>query len=88
MKLLVLYRPVSEHATLVEMFIRDFQHRNPDVAVELVDADTREGVAKAQAYGVLDFPVLVAVDSNDVPLYLWQGTTLPLMDEVASYLYS
>lgn len=88
MKLLVLYRPNSEHATLTESYLRDFERQNPDVLVEMVDADTREGAAKAAAYAIVDYPALIPAEDDGAPLYIWQGTALPLMNEVASYLYS
>lgn len=88
MKLLVLYRPTGEHATLTETYLRDFERQNPDVTVEMVDIDTRDGSAKAAAYAVVDYPALIAAEDDGAPLYIWQGTRLPLMNEVASYLYS
>lgn len=88
MKLVVLYRPISEHATMTETFLRDFGRQNPDVTVETVDVDSREGIGMVEAYDVMQYPVFVAAKEDGAPLYIWQGGTLPLMNEVASYLYS
>ena len=88
MKLLVLYRPASEHATLTESFLRDFHYQNPDAVIETIDVDSREGIAKVEAYDIMEYPALLAVRDDDSPAYVWQGTHLPLMNEVASYLYS
>ena len=44
MKLLVIYRPVSDHGSAVDSFVREFSRRNPAVRVELLDIDTREGI--------------------------------------------
>lgn len=89
MKLLILYRPNSEHATAVESFVRDFQ-RQHDVAdkMELVSVDTRDGAATAALYDIVRFPAILALADDGRMLNMWQGEPLPLMDEVAGYLYS
>lgn len=89
MKLLVLYRPKSEHATPVESFVRDLEHQH-DVGnkISMVSVETREGAATAALYGVWDYPALVAVADDGRVLNMWQGESLPLMDEVVSYIYT
>ena len=89
MKLLVLYRPKSEHSTPVETFVQDLQHQHEiEAKVEMISADTREGATIAALYDVWDFPTLIAVNDNGSVLNMWQGQQLPLMDEVAGYLHS
>lgn len=89
MKLLILYRPNSEHATKVETFVRDFQHQHDaGEKVELTSVDTRDGVATAALYDVMRFPAILAVADDGRMLNVWQGEPLPLMDEVAGYIYN
>lgn len=85
MKVLILYRPKSEHATAVESFKRDFQRLHGNITVEEVNLDTREGAALASLYDVVAYPGIVAQKQDGVALQVWQGAQLPLMDEVASY---
>jgi hypothetical protein len=89
MKVLILYRPNSEHATVVESFVRDFQHQH-DMGnkVELVSVNTRDGSATAALYDVWSFPTILALADDGHVLNMWQGEPLPLMDEVAGYVYS
>ena len=87
-KLLILYRPNSEHATEVESFVRDFQHQY-DVGrkLELLSLNTRDGAATASLYDVMMYPAILVLANDGSVLNLWQGKPLPLMDEVAGYTY-
>lgn len=88
MKLVILYRPVSEHARTVESFVHDFKSRNPSIKLELVNIDDREGVATASLYDIMHNPAILALAGDGSLLKEWQGEVLPLMDEVASYAYA
>lgn len=88
MKVVILYRPESEHARSVETFIHDFKARNGSVKLEIVDVDTREGVATASLYDIMRYPAILAMAGDGSLLKHWEGKELPLMDEVASYAYS
>lgn len=88
MKVLILYRPNSDHARPVEEFVHDFTRQHPGKVVELISLDTRDGAATATLYDVLNHPALLAVRDDGSVLQLWQGDQLPLMNEVAAYLNS
>lgn len=88
MKLLILYRPQSEHARAVETFLHDFKYRHESSRIELVDADTREGIATASLYDLMNLPAILALRDDGSVLQVWQGEMLPLMDEIASYVVS
>jgi hypothetical protein len=90
MKVLILYRPNSEHATMVETFVRDFEHQHDlgSKGIELVSVDTRDGSATASLYDIWSFPAILALDMDGRVLNMWQGEQLPLMDEVAGYMRS
>ena len=88
MKVVILYRPVSEYARAVETFIHDFKARNPTVNVEVLNIDEREGIALAVLYDIMRYPAILALAGNGSLLKMWQGGELPLMNEVASYGYS
>ncbi len=88
-KLLILYRPGSEHASLIESFVRDFQRRYEAASkIELQSLSTRDGAATASIYDVMSYPAILALNDDGSVLNIWQGTPLPLMDEVAGYSYS
>jgi hypothetical protein len=85
MKLLVLYRPKSEYATAVESFIRDFQQRHQQGRMEVLDVDSRDGMAMASLYDIMRYPTILALRDDGSILRSWEGEVLPLMDEVAYY---
>jgi hypothetical protein len=85
MKLLIIYRPNSEHGRLIEDFIRDYQSRHAGDRIEVLNIDTREGVAMATLYYVVQYPAILALRNDGYVQKVWQGSDLPLQDEIASY---
>lgn len=85
MKVVILYRPESEHARAVETFIHDFKARYSSVQVEILNVDSREGIALLSLYDLMRQPAIIAVANDGILLKHWEGPELPLMDEVASY---
>ena len=85
MKVLVLYRPKSEHGRVVEEFIHNFQTQHRDERLEVMSIDTRDGSATASLYDVMQYPAILVVEGNGGVQRIWEGAQLPLMDEVAAY---
>lgn len=89
MKVIVLYRPNSDHASTVESFARDFERQHDIGAkLELVSVNTRDGAALASLYDIMAYPSILALSDDGSVLNVWIGPGLPLMDEVASYMYA
>jgi hypothetical protein len=90
MKLLVLYRPNSEHSRSVEAFIRDFKYQH-EVDVDkltVVDIDSRDGSSTASLYDVVQIPAILALADDGRLVKSWVGDEMPLMNEIAGYTYS
>ena len=85
MKLVVLYRPNSEHARKVEEFARDFSHSHANKKLELVSLDTRDGASTATLYDVMQYPAVLVLKDDGQILKEWEGEMLPLINEVAYY---
>lgn len=84
--MIVLYRPQSEHGTMVEQYARDFLRRTSR-ALELLDVDSKEGVRLAELYDIVSYPTVVALDNNGQLVSSWVASeTMPLIDEVSAYL--
>lgn len=88
MKVLILYRPHSEHARSVEEYVHEFQARNQEHRLEMIDVETRDGSATASLYDVMQYPAILVTQDNGYLQQSWLGDRLPLMDEVASYARS
>jgi hypothetical protein len=88
MKALVLYRPNSEYSRITEQFIRDYKSRYPTGRVEVVNIDTRDGIATASLYDVMSYPAILVIQDNGALQKDWQGPVLPMFDEIASYVHA
>lgn len=85
MKVLILYRPNSEYGRQVEEFVHDFQSRHQSDHLEVMNIDTRDGSATATLYDVMEYPAILVLRGDGAIQKIWQGSALPMMDEVASY---
>ena len=87
MKVVVLYRPKSEHSRKVEDFVKDIEKRNPSGKIELVNVDSRDGSATASLYDVVQYPAVLALQNDGQLLKEWQGSTMPLLNDVSYYTH-
>lgn len=85
MKILILYRPESEHGRRVEEFIHEFQQRHSQRHLEILNIDSRDGIATATLYDIMQYPAILVIQDDGIIQKVWEGDSLPLMDEVASY---
>ena len=87
MKVLVLYRPNSEHARTVEIFLHDLQkqHDVDQSSLQILDVDSREGIELARIYDIMSTPAIVVTDNSGGYVHSWVGEELPLMRDVAAY---
>lgn len=88
MKVVILYRPNSEHGRQVETFIHDYQERHEEGRLEILNVDSREGDATASLYDIMQYPAVLALRNDGSVLKTWEGEALPLMDEVAYYTFN
>jgi hypothetical protein len=84
MKVVVLYRPNSEHQTAVESLDRDYQRRTGR-SLELVSLNTRDGAAMASLYDVMQYPAILALTDDGRVLQMWQGMPFPLLNDIMYY---
>jgi ABC-type uncharacterized transport system substrate-binding protein len=78
----ILYRPNSEHESKVQEYINRLKKNN--IEVEVVDVDTREGVATATLYDVVEYPAVLAIEMDGRVIQSWSGQ-LPLIEEISYY---
>lgn len=84
MKVVMLYRPNSEHARRAEEFVREFNRNYVNYKLELVDLNTRDGAATASLYDVMQYPAVLALTNDGQLLKEWEGS-FPLINEVSYY---
>lgn len=91
MRVVVLYRPNSEHSRVVESFIHDYQFEHGDSTnsrLETISVDTRDGVATASLYDVMVYPAILVLADDGMVIKSWIGGDLPRMADVAGYAFS
>ena len=74
----------------MEEFIHDFQRKHEGVGrrLEVINVDSRDGMAMMSLYDLVDKPAIMVLNDDSQQVKAWQGTELPLMDEVAGYFYT
>ncbi len=87
MRILVLYRPKSEHGRTIERFVQEYQSGHGG-KIEVLDVDGRDGSSMASLYDVMQYPAILALANDGSILKSWEGEALPMMDEVAYYAYA
>ena len=88
MKVLVLYRPESEHRRRIEEFVSNFNASNSfSGKLDAINVDTREGISSASLYDVMRYPAVLVVRDDGTMQKLWQGVDeIPLVNEVQAYM--
>lgn len=84
MKVAVLYRSNSEHERSILDFEREFEHRTGR-SFSKYDINTRDGSAMASLYDIMQYPAVLALADDGQMLQMWQGGSLPLINEVTYY---
>lgn len=74
----------SDHARAVMTFLDDFA-RQTGRTLETVDPDTPAGAHTCRTYDIVEYPSVVAVDTNGQLQHIWRGLPMPLISEVSYY---
>lgn len=84
MRVVAIYKTESEVARPTEDFLRDF-NRQTGRDIEVLDPETKDGVAFCEAYDVLQYPTLIALSDDGQMQNTWTGLPLPTISEVSYY---
>lgn len=85
MRIVILYHPKSEQEGKVLDYVRDYHIRHPDRQVELVSLETIEGSEMARIYDITRYPAILVIAAGGALQQLWEGETLPLMNEIDAF---
>lgn len=90
MKVLVFYRPTSEHARMVEEFIHDLQtrHNFGEETLKIYNVDSREGASLTSLYDIMAYPAVLVTGNDGSFIKGWTEGSLPMTEEVASYAFA
>ena len=86
MRVVVIYKRETDYGREVEEWTHELRARDTKNIVQEVDPETRDGESLAQAYEVMQYPTVMALDDAGRVLASWKGLPLPRLDEVSYYL--
>ncbi len=85
MKAIILYKPNTEHDSPVRAYVKEFVHRTGKT-IELIDVESREGIALSKLHDVMQLPAIVAMRDDGQLLQIWtELDKWPTMNELTYY---
>lgn len=84
MRIVMVYRPKSEHRMAVETFLRDYKYQTGR-EIETIDPGTRDGADFCRVLDIVEYPTMVVVDAEGKAVQTWRGPMLPTISEVSFY---
>ncbi len=84
MRIVIVGRERSDYGRELIDYRRDFNHITGG-QIELLDPDSFEGEAFCRAYGITNYPSVIAVANDGRMQQLWSGKPLPTINELSYY---
>lgn len=85
MRVVVIYRDQTDYTRTVVDFLHDFKYQT-GYDLETLDPDSSEGMPFCDAYGIVDYPTIIATSDDGVMQNTWSGLPLPTISEVSYYV--
>lgn len=85
MRIVIIFKPFSDHARECEEWIHEFEHRT-NTQLEVLDPESPDGETFCVARGIMEYPAIAVVDSDGKSYETWTGSPLPVIDEVTAYV--
>ena len=83
MRVVCIYRDNQDYSRTVTEWLENLR-RQTGREMEIMDPDKNTGFC--EAYDVVEYPTILALDNNGVVRASWRGKTLPLINEVLFYM--
>ena len=84
MRIVVVYKDVSDHGREVREYVDDFE-KQTGLEIEQKNPDDGRNQFFLRAYNIVEYPTILAIADDGRLLQIWRGRPLPLFDEVAYY---
>lgn len=85
MRVVVIYKVESDHYREVADYLRDFT-RQTGRDIEEIDPDTRSGADFCRTYDIVEYPTMIALDTDGRVQNTWRGRPLPQISQVSYYV--
>ena len=83
MRVVCVYRDNEDYTRNVTEWIENMR-RQTGYEIEEMSPDENPGFC--EAYDIVEYPTIIAIDDNSAVRNAWRGRTLPLLNEVLYYL--
>jgi hypothetical protein len=83
MRVVCVYRDNEYYTRSVTEWIENMR-RQTGYEIEELNPDENPGFC--EAYDIVEYPTIIAIDDNGAVRNAWRGRTLPLLNEVLYYL--
>lgn len=87
MHLVIYYRKNSSHSREVERFINDLRMIKR-IEPKIKDIDATESQITMRTYDITQYPVIIVRLESGQVQKIWQGTSMPLLNEVSGYMFN
>jgi hypothetical protein len=84
MRVVAVYKSETDYARDVEDFLRDFESQTGH-QLETIDPDAPAGIDFCNAYGIMEYPTLIAIADDGSMQNMWSGLPLPTVMEISFY---
>ena len=85
MRVVIIWRDESDYGRTVTEWLHDCERRI-GVAPESLSPDEPEGESICEAYDIVEYPSMLAIDDGGKVMQMWRGRDLPRIDDVTYYL--
>jgi len=85
MRVVVVYKDQTDYARSIIDYLRDFQQQTGHI-LDTLDPETPEGIDFCRAYGIIEYPTMIAISEDAVMQNSWRGLPLPTISEVSYYV--
>lgn len=85
MRVVVVYKQQTDYARQVDDYLFDFK-RLTGHDLETMNPESREGISFCTAYGIMEYPTIVALADDGQLQNMWRGLPLPTLSEVSYYV--
>lgn len=83
MRVVCVYREGEDYSRAVTDWLEDF-YRRTGHQLETIDPDRDPHFC--EAYGIMEYPSLIAIDDHGSVRAFWPGRNLPMFNEVLYYI--
>lgn len=84
MRVVIVYRDRTDYSRTVIDFLHDFEHQTGH-SLEVINPDSPEGISFCEAYGIMEYPTIIALNDIGIMQNIWSGLPLPTISEVSYY---